>query len=221
MFTPKIKNPIKGGVLATEILLNDRLITNDQLEEFFINIPKRIDLIENAADVSDNLDAFALSNDVEQNKSNIIELQGDVKNNNNAIERLENLMGEKLISGTVQWNLDKLWDTVFGTEGLIEYITDVHDDVINIKNNDLVNMQEGIDSNKSSIDEITETLEDHIKRIVEVENKASQIDVNTADVKVMQAQIQSMQAQIEQIRTECNNYLTECWKAIDALRALH
>ena len=221
MFTPKITNPIKNNVPATEIQLNDRLITNNELKDFFVNIPKRIEIIEKADDVSDNLDALALTNDVNDCKSNIDDLQEDVTTISESIDELQEMMGAKSISGTVQYRLNEIWNVIYGTDGLIEYITEVQDDYLNTKNNDLVEMKSDIDYNKSKIEDHDDVLDEHLDRIIDVENKCAQIDVNEAEVKVMQAQIKSMQAQIEQIRTECNNYLSECWKAIDALRAFH
>ena len=156
MFTPKITNPIKNNVPATEIQLNDRLITNNELKDFFINIPKRLDIIELADDVSDNLDALALTSDVDECKSNISELQDDIKTISDSVESLQNLMGEKLISGTVQYNVKQLWDVVFGTEGLIEYITDVQDDYLDTKNNVIPEIQSAIESIKDELKSLNE-----------------------------------------------------------------
>ena len=213
-YTPKIYSPSKTANVCTEIQLKDRLLTNNDLTDFFINIPKRLDTIETASDVSDNLDAFALSNDVAKNKDDISELKEDIKTANDAIESLENSMGEKLISGTVQYNVNELWNTVFGTEGLIDFITDVNDELCNTKNIDLVNMQKEIDSNTSSSKSNTDSIKDHAKRLLDVENKSAQIDVNTAYFKVVEAKI-------EQLRTEINNVIDELWKAVNVLRDFH
>lgn len=213
-FTPKIYSPSKTANVCTEIQLKDRLLTNNDLTEFFINIPKRIDTIEIASDVSDNLDAFALANDVTKNKDDISEIKDDIKTINDAVEELEYVMGEKLISGTVQYNLNEVWNTLFGTENLIDFITDVNDDLCNTKNIDLVNMQKEIDSNTSSSKTNTDAIKDHAKRLLDVENKSAQIDVNTAYFKVVEAKI-------EQVRTEFNNVIDELWKAVNVLRDLN
>lgn len=200
MFTPKITNPIKNNVPATEIMLNDRLITNNELKDFFINIPKRLDIIELADDVSDNLDALALTSDVDECKSNISELQEDIKTISDSVESLQNLMGEKLISGTVQYNVKQLWDVVFGTEGLIEYITDVQDDYLDTKNNVIPEIQSAIESIKDELKSLNEFKDSIDKRVLAVENKITNIDVITAQNNLLSAQI-------EQIRSECNNTL--------------
>ena len=213
-YTPKIYSPIKTANVCTEIQLKDRLLTNNDLTDFFINIPKRIETIETASDVSDNLDAFALSNDVTKNKDDISEIKDDIKTINDAIEELEYMMGEKLIAGSVQYNVNELWNNVFGTDGLIESFIALNDDVCNTRNIDLVNMQKEIDSNTSSSKSNTDEIKDHAKRLLDVENKSAQIDVNTAYFKVVEAKI-------EQVRTEINNVIEEIWKAINVLRDLN
>lgn len=207
MFTPKISNPIKNNIPATEIQLNDRLITNNELKDFFINIPKRLDIIEAADDVSDNLDALVLTNDVNKNKEEISDLKEDVKTINDAVDELNEMMGAKYISGTVQFRLNEIWNTIFGTEGLVEYITDVNDDVVNIKNIDIVNMQSELNDHESTINDHKELIDLYGQKILNVENKTAQIDVNTANVEVIRSLVNSLQAQIEQIRAECNNTL--------------
>ena len=210
-YTPKIYSPIKSANVCTEIQLKDRLLTNNELTDFFINIPKRIETIEIASDVSDNLDAFALANDVTKNKDDISEIKDDIKTINDAIEELEYVMGEKLISGTVQYRLNELWNTIFATEGLYDVMMDLNDDLCNTKNVDLVNMQKEIDSNTSSSKSNTDEIKDHAKRVLDVENKSAQIDVNTAYFKVVEAKI-------DQLRTEINNEIEEIWKAIRVLQ---
>ena len=110
--------------------------------------------------------------------------------------------------------LNEVWNTLFGTENLIEFVTDVNDDVCNLRNIDLVNMQKEIDSNTSSSKTNTDSIKDHAKRLLDVENKTAQIDVNTAYFKVVEAKI-------EQLRTEINNVIDELWKAVNVLRDFH
>ena len=75
MFTPQIYNPNPKAIPATELQIKDRIITNNELKDFFTNIPKRLDLIENADDVSNELDVLALTDDVNKNKNDITEIK--------------------------------------------------------------------------------------------------------------------------------------------------
>ena len=45
-FPSNIQNPNKQATPATEIRLKDRLLTNDQISNFFIEIPKRLEIID-------------------------------------------------------------------------------------------------------------------------------------------------------------------------------
>ena len=216
-FTAKINNPIKNNTPATEIQLDDRLITNKELKDFFLNTPKRLDIIEKSDDVSDNLDVLALVDDVAKCITDVEELQEGNKIINESLDELQTLMGERQISGTVQYRLNEVWNSVFGTDGLITFITDVHDELINTKNIDLPNMQHEINSNTDSITLQKDAMDEHDKRILVVENKTTQIDVNTANIEVIRSLVNSLQAQIEQIRSECNNTLASYEARIIAL----
>ena len=135
-FTPKINNPIRNNIPATEIQLDDRLITNKELKDFFLNTPKRLDIIEKSDDVSDNLDVLALVDDVAKCITDVEELQEGNKIINESLDELQTLMGEQQISGTVQYRISEVWNSVFGSDGLITFITDVNDELVNCVFND-------------------------------------------------------------------------------------
>ena len=217
-FTPKIANPNKYATPATEIRLKDRLVSNDQLTDFFNEIPKRIEIVEKADDTSNNLDVLALVDDLAKCITDVGELQESIETLNESTTELQEIMGQRIIHGTVQYRLNEVWDAVFNADGgIIWMCTEFSDDLVHIQNTTIPEFQNDlnqvIDTNTSQWEYLT----DHEKKINAIDNKLTQIDVNTADMKVVQAQVISMQAQIEQIRTECNNNIANCMNAIEAL----
>ena len=217
MFTPQISNPNKNNVAATEIQLGDRLITNSQLKDFFVELPKRVELVELADDTANNVDVMALVNDVEKNKTDIEYLKPDVENINERLTELDSLMGEKTITGTVQYRLNEISDLIYNSEGMIWMINELNDGVVYIENNLVPEIRTDVNYNSDRLISHTETLLEIENDVSDVKNKLTQIDVNTAEMKVVQAQVVSMLAQIEQIRTECNNKLATCFNAIEAI----
>ena len=216
-FTARISNPIKGSVPATEIMLKNRLLTNDELTDFFNNTTKRLDVIEKADDTSNNLDVLTIVNDVNDCKTGVENLQDDVKLISDSLEELNNNLGEKTLSGTINSRLHEVWEVVYGTEGLIWMITEIGDDVVNIQQTDLVNINKELTTHQTNINNHKETLDEYDKRILKVENASAQIDVNKADIDVIRALAYSLQTQIEQIRSECNNTLASYEARIAAL----
>ena len=217
MFTPQISNPNKNNVAATEIQLGDRLITNSQLKDFFVELPKRLELVEEADDTANNVDVMTLVNDVEKNKTDIEYLKPDVENINERLTELDGLMGEKTITGTVQYRLNEISELIYNSEGMIWMINELNDGVVYIENNLIPEIRTDVNYNTDRLNSHTETLLEIENDVSDVKNKLTQIDVNTAEMKVVQAQVVSMLAQIEQIRTECNNKLATCFNAIEAI----
>jgi len=216
-FTARISNPIKGSTPASEIMLKNRLLTNDELTEFFNNTTKRLDVIEKAEDVSNNLDVLAITEDVDTLKSRVDSLREDVDVNNNNIDEINTLLGEPQIGGTIHSNLYDVWHVVFAPDGLIYMINAIGDDVVNINNVELVNINNNITQQQAEINDHKETLDEYDRRILTVENASAQIDVNKANIEVIRSLVNSLQAQIEQIRSECNNTLASYEARIAAL----
>ncbi|WP_458454528.1 hypothetical protein [Methanobrevibacter sp.] len=216
-FTPQISNPNNNSTPATEIQLSDRLITNKELKDFFVELPKRLELVEESEDTIMNLEITNVINDVNKMKNDLENLKPDVENINERLTELDETMGEKQISGSVQYRLNEIWTTIFDQGGLIEFITDVQDDYLDVKNNVIPDLQSDVNYNGTRLNSQAETMYEIEKDVTDVKNKLTQIDVNTAEMNVIKAQIASMTAQIEQIRTECNNKLATCFNAIEAL----
>ena len=216
-FTPQIYSPNKNSNICTEIQLNDRLITNNELKEFFINIPKRIELIELADDVSDNLDAFALVNDVEQCKQDITEANNAIELMNDNIDEINAKLGGTHISGTITENLKQVWDTLFAGDNLIDYVIGIEDTALEMKNIELPKIMDSIDDNESNINMNTESIDELKRRVLALENLCTQIEVNTAKIEVATALVNSMEAQLEQIRSEVNNTLSSFNNKISVL----
>ena len=217
-FTPKIANPNKDATPATEIRLKDRLITNDQLTDFFNEIPKRLEIVEAADDTANNMDVLIFEERLNDCEGTVNDLQESLETLNESTTELQEIMGQRIIHGTVQYRLNEVWDAVFNADGgIIWMCTELSDDLVHIQNTTIPEIQNDlnqvIDTNTSQWEYLT----DHEKKINAIDNKLTQIDVNTADMKVVQAQVISMQAQIEQIRTECNNNIANCMNAIEAL----
>ena len=102
-FPSNIQNPNKQATPATEIRLKDRLLTNDQISNFFIEIPKRLEIVELADDTANNINVLEITNDVKKCVDDMENLKDDVQANKDNILELDSLMGERLISGTVQY----------------------------------------------------------------------------------------------------------------------
>ena len=217
MFTPQISNPNKNNVAATEIQLGDRLITNSQLKDFFVELPKRVELVEESEDTIKNLEIANFINDVEKCVDDVGYLKEDCDNLNERVTGLSEMMGEKTITGTVQYRLNEISDLIYNSEGMIWMINELNDGVVYIENNLIPEIRTDVNYNTDRLNSHTETLLEIENDVSDVKNKLTQIDVNTAEMKVVQAQVVSMQAQIEQIRTECNNKLATCFNAIEAI----
>ena len=217
-FPAKINNPNPGNTPATEIQLDDRLITNSQLKDFFIEIPKRLEIVELADDTANNINVLEITNDVKKCVDDMENLKDDVQANKDNILELDSLMGERLISGTVQYWLS--WfhqicdDEKLGFNArctMLEEYNSYLDEV------ELENIKTKIHENAIKIADHGERLDEFETDLVTVKNKITQIDVNSAEMKVVQAQVASMQAQIEQIRTECNNRIANCFNGLEQL----
>ena len=217
MFTPQISNPNKNNTPATEIQLGDRLITNSQLKDFFVELPKRVELVEESEDTIKNLEIANFINDVEKCVDDVGYLKEDCDNLNERVTGLSEMMGEKTISGTVQYRLNEISDLIYNSEGMIWMINELNDGVVYIENNLIPEIRTDVNYNTDRLNSHTETLLEIENDVSDVKNKLTQIDVNTAEMKVVQAQVVSMLAQIEQIRTECNNKLATCFNAIESI----
>ena len=217
MFTPQISNPNKNNVPATEIQLGDRLITNSQLKDFFVELPKRVELVEESEDTIKNLEIANFINDVEKCVDDVGYLKEDCDNLNERVTGLSEMMGEKTITGTVQYRLNEISDLIYNSEGMIWMINELNDGVVYVENNLIPEIRTDVNYNTDRLNSHTETLLEIENDVSDVKNKLTQIDVNTAEMKVVQAQVVSMLAQIEQIRTECNNKLATCFNAIEAI----
>ena len=121
MFTPQIYNPNPKAIPATELQIKDRIITNNELKDFFTNIPKRLDLIENADDVSNNIDVLELTETIESNTKKIDELNDDLElTTQNVQELLENVgIDDYTSGGTLNKRVNKLWQAVMNEGALI------------------------------------------------------------------------------------------------------
>ena len=216
-FTARISNPIKGSTPASEIMLKNRLLTNDELTEFFNNTTKRLDVIEKAEDVSNNLDVLAITEDVDILKSRVDFLREDVDVNNKNIDEINRHLGEPQMGGTINSRLYDVWEMVFRPDGLIYMINEIGDEVVNINNVELVNINNNLTQHQTEINDHKETLDEYDRRILKVENASAQIDVNKAEIEVIRALANSLQTQIEQIRSECNNTLASYEARIAAL----
>ena len=216
-FTPKIANPNKFATPATEIRLKDRLITNEQLTNFFNEIPKRLEIVELADDTANNADVLTLASDVAECKSAVEGFQESINTINESTTELQELMGEKLISGTVQYRLNQVWDAIYSNDGIAWMCTEFSDDLVHLQNNELPEIHSDLGRAFTTNESQWEYINEHETKINDIKNKLTQIDVNTADMKVVQAQVASMQAQIEQIRTECNNNIANCMNSLEAL----
>ena len=205
MFTPKIYNPIPNNTPATEILLKDQLITNDQLKDFFTNIPKRLDLIENADDVSNELDVLALTNDVTKNKSDIIEMKNDIDLIGEIATETQAQLGDSELPGTINSNLAKAYNTLFDDGGLFEMTFEINDELATVTVVTIPEMQSQLDAHEINIVNNTNSINQLKSDVLTLENLTTQIDVNTSNINVLNALVASMNSQIEQIRTECNN----------------
>ena len=205
MFVPRIYNPIPNNTPCTEILLKDRLITNDQLRDFFLNIPKRLDLIEKSDDVANELDVLALTNDVEKNKSDIESIKDDVDLIGDLVTDLNADLGDKQLSGSINSNLAKVYNTLFDDGGLFEVVFEINDEFANLTVVTIPEMQSELDAHETNIVNNNNSINKLKEDVLTLENLCTQIDVNSSNISVINALVASMNSQIEQIRTECNN----------------
>lgn len=216
-FVPTISNPIKNNIPATEILLNDRLITNNELKKFFIGIPQRLDVIERADDVSDNIDVLALTDDVEKNKEDITKANDAIDLINDNVTEIEERLGDTHISGTVTYRLKEIVDLLYGTDNLIEYVIGVEETALDLKNEELPTMQAAIDAHETNITTNMNSINILKQQVLTLENLCTQIDVNTSNIGVLNSLVTSINSQIEQVRFEMNNTLASFENRLKAL----
>lgn len=205
MFTPKIYNPIPNNTPCTEILLKDRLITNDQLRTFFIDLPKRLDLIEQSDDVSNELDVLALTNDVEKNKSDIESIKDDIDLIGELATETQEQIGDKELTGSINFNLAKVYNTLFDDGGLFEVVFEINDEFATLTVITIPEMQSELNAHEVNIVNNNNSINKLKDDVLMLQNLTTQIDVNTSNINVLNALVASMNSQIEQIRTECNN----------------
>lgn len=218
MFTATVNNPIKYNIPATEILLNDRLITNDDLKRFFIEIPKRIDLIEKADDVSDNLDALALTNDVQKNKEDLIEVNEAIKLINDNLVEIDTKIGDSYIRGNITSWISRTDDILYGTGGnMLDYLMGIEETALELKNEVIPNIEAAVDAHEVNITSNINSINLLQQQVLTLENLCSQIEVNAANITVINSLVASMNAQIEQVRFEMNNTLASFENRLKAL----
>ena len=200
MFTPQIYNPNPKAIPATELQIKDRIITNNELKDFFTNIPKRLDLIENADDVSNNIDVLELTETIDSNTKKIDELNDDLEfTTQNVQELLENVgIDDYTSGGTLNKRVNKLWQAVMNEGALMTMVFEHDDELANLNSTIIPNINEELNSHQNTMDQINEKIQDLERHMLNCDNKSTQIEVNTAAIT-------TNEQKINQLRTESNN----------------
>ena len=95
MFPSEIYNPNPKAVPATQLQIGNEIITNNELKKFFKDIPKRLDLIENADDVSKELDVAALVQTVDDHDDRILTLESTTSIHSDDIIEIYQSLGDR------------------------------------------------------------------------------------------------------------------------------
>lgn len=198
---------------ATGILLDDRVINNDQLKTFFLEIPKRLTEVEKADDTVSNLDVAKLSSDVTNNKSDLSQLKSQYGFLASDVSILQRIIGGQITNKTVQLRLQELEEATFGVgeeDGLKHDFALMSSYIDEIQDPKIEDLEKAVDEFRSTVGDLKE-------RDVTFENKLNDFDSKLAQVDVNNATITLLQTQLNQLRTECMNGIANCQNSIEAL----
>lgn len=211
MYAP-IYNPNPRATPATEILLSDRLLTNEMVTDFFNNIPERIKAIENATAVSGELELAGMDeriNILDQYLDKTMENVGDISEE---ISSIYEIIGYKNFEQNIYELLTIHNKAIYGDtsssaegdQGLEEFT--------------MSNYSMGLKNEKAIKNLTNQNTSEHTAintRITQVENRVTtnEIDAN---------KLESVETAVEQLQSKVKAFdetkLDEYYKKVDNVK---